>query len=77
MTEVFISLQKIGGGYSILQSMSTCAPPNVILHSKIGCRKVKICQFSSGNVLSWLSIIANFGVASKRRSNAVHRHKRV
>jgi hypothetical protein len=43
----------------------------VILRSKIGLKKVKICRFESGKWF-WLSRFAHFVVARKRCTNAVH-----
>jgi len=42
----------------------------VILHTKIGWRKVKMCRFGSGKWF-WLSISGQFMVARKKRCNAV------
>ncbi len=39
-------------------------------------RKIKMCQFSSGNWIG-LSIIAQFRVTGERRSNAVNLQKRL
>jgi hypothetical protein len=49
----------------------------VILHSKIGWRKSKVCRFGSGKWF-WLCIIASVVVAGERgNSSTVHMQKRV
>jgi len=48
----------------------------VILHSKIGWRKSKVCRFGSGKWF-WLCIIASVVVAGERGRSTVHMQKRV
>jgi hypothetical protein len=47
----------------------------MIVHSKIGRRKVKACRFGLGKWFS-LTLIGEFASAGKMRSNIIHLHKK-
>jgi hypothetical protein len=57
-----LDVSHIVDGRIVLEHLQQCS--YVIMHSKIGWRKVKICQFGSGKWI-WLSIIGQFAVPAK------------